>query len=54
VSKGSTERSDDINIEDEDEEEEEEEECDEDETTEFDLRPKKRVRYGNGGYCGRK
>jgi len=46
---GSTESSDDSNIEDE-----EEEECDEDETTEFDLRPKKRVRYGDGGGCGRR
>jgi len=49
VSKGSTESSDDSNIEDE-----EEDECDEDASTEFDLRPKKRVRYGDGGGCGRK
>jgi len=48
VSKGGAESSsDDSNIEDE-----EEEECDEDETTEFDLRPKKRVRHGDGGGCG--
>jgi len=48
VIQGGTERGDDINIEDE----EGEEECDDDETTEFDLRPKKRVRYGDGGGCG--
>jgi len=49
VSKGSTESSDDRNIEDE-----EEDEFYEDKTTDIDLRPKKRVRYGNGGGCGRK
>jgi len=49
VIQGGTERGDDINIEDE----EGEEECDDDETTEFDLKPKKRVRYGNGGGCER-
>ena len=49
VSKVSTESSEDSNIEDE-----EEDECDEDKTSEFDLRPKKRVRYGDGGGCGRK
>jgi hypothetical protein len=49
LSKSSTDSSYDSNIEDE-----EEKECDEDETTEIDLRPKKRVRYGDGGGCGRK